>query len=494
MRTKKLFTTFVAMLITVTAIFSVSACKDGNVDDSTGNDENECKITQAFSIDLDYESEVCDVTKWILSLFSSNLGEQTYNALINATKMSDYYISKDIYLLSDGTYIVATVDSLTLQAANKVFDPESTKEELAKEKYELGTYRYETDEKGVTTLMLNNGNILKYKYDASAKTLMPSAELASGFKSELFNETEKQTFPDVSSVYTFDYSSISTDAEGESKYLGMGSYEVASETYEYTGKYEREININGTEETWPFFQFKVWYPKNIETANEKYPVVIFSNGTGTNCIEYGYVFEHLASYGFICIGNDQGTSKSGFASEQSLLLILGLNEDKDSKFYEKVDTANIGGVGHSQGGIGAVKAVTEQPHGNMYKALFIKSSVNTTQSDEWGWSYDTSKINISYFGIAGTGVYDAGNGADNAGLSSLADMQKNYNALSDDINKIFARRKDADHDHTLTYGDGYMTAWFLWQLKGDESAKALLFGPEAEILTNDKWQDVTKNF
>ena len=41
--------------------------------------------------------------------------------------------------------------------------------------------------------------------------------------------------------------------------------------------------------------------------------------------------------------------------------------------------------------------------------------------------------------------------------------------------------------------DGYMTAWMLWELQGDEEAAGAFVGEDAEILHNEKWQDVEKN-
>ena len=41
--------------------------------------------------------------------------------------------------------------------------------------------------------------------------------------------------------------------------------------------------------------------------------------------------------------------------------------------------------------------------------------------------------------------------------------------------------------------DGYMTAWMLYQLRGDEDASKALIGENAEILNNANWQDIEKN-
>ena len=62
-----------------------------------------------------------------------------------------------------------------------------------------------------------------------------------------------------------------------------------------------------------------------------------------------------------------------------------------------------------------------------------------------------------------------------------------------DTTKIRARIKGAEHEDMLTLTDGYMTAWFLYHLQGDEEAGTVFFGGDAEILHNANWQDVQKN-
>ena len=44
-------------------------------------------------------------------------------------------------------------------------------------------------------------------------------------------------------------------------------------------------------------------------------------------------------------------------------------------------------------------------------------------------------------------------------------------------------------------GDPYMTAWFEYWLKNDQEAGKVFLGEDAELLKNDRWQDVRiKNF
>lgn len=62
--------------------------------------------------------------------------------------------------------------------------------------------------------------------------------------------------------------------------------------------------------------------------------------------------------------------------------------------------------------------------------------------------------------------------------------------MPEGVDKVIARRTDADHGDMLYTADGYMTAWFMYWLKGDEAAGKAFFGENAELLSNPNWQDV----
>ena len=98
--------------------------------------------------------------------------------------------------------------------------------------------------------------------------------------------------------------------------------------------------------------------------------------------------------------------------------------------------------------------------------------------------------------VAGTLKADAGDGVEgssNVGIAPLFSLQDNYAAISDGVEKVMARRVGADHGDMLVYADGYMTAWMMYQLKGDADAAKVCVGEDAEILANTNWQDVAKN-
>lgn len=400
--------------------------------------------------------------------------EDVRETLTNAKTPEAYYESRSFFFLTDGTFVVAEKDSAAVREFNKALSSGNvTDDELKKEKYSSGGYKITaTDDENEYTVMASGGT--SFTYNVEEKRLIG----AHMFEEEVY-DLDTRTVPEYTNNY--DYSAISTGGEIEKKYMGYGNYTVSSDVY-------REKDSQS------MFIHKVWYPTELVTNTEgkKYPLVVMSNGTGTICTAYEYVFKHLASWGFIVVGNDEWMSYEGRASETSLTLMLSLNEDKNSKFYNKIDTDNIGGAGHSQGGCGAIKAVLNMEHGDMYKALYIASNTPTDDSTDEVWYYDAEKIKIPYFAVAGTGDTDAGNGT-NAGLASLASLQSTYDKISSS-DKMIARRKDADHGEMLTYGDAYMTAWFMWHLKGDEEAKAAFYGENAEILSNKQWQDISKSF
>lgn len=52
-----------------------------------------------------------------------------------------------------------------------------------------------------------------------------------------------------------------------------------------------------------------------------------------------------------------------------------------------------------------------------------------------------------------------------------------------------ARRNNADHGDMLYFSDGYVTAWIMYWLQGDEYAGEAFFGEDAEILKNGLYQN-----
>lgn len=273
----------------------------------------------------------------------------------------------------------------------------------------------------------------------------------------------------------------------EAEYTAMGDYEVSYAEYPAL-----DVLIK---------QYKVWYPSALEEGSQEWPIVVMANGTGVPASRYEPIFQHLASWGFVVIGNEQQASWQGDGSEGALELLIRLNEDPESAFYQKLDLECVGAAGHSQGAIGAINGVTSQPNGWRYKALYTASTPSSRYAMTLNWNYDVSKIQIPYFMAAGTGLLDAGEeglpevveDTQEISISPLWSQEENYSLIPNTTPKLRARRTGADHAEMLPWGDGYMTAWFMYWLQGDQEAGKAFFGEGAEILSNPCWQDLEKN-
>ena len=265
--------------------------------------------------------------------------------------------------------------------------------------------------------------------------------------------------------------SVETGGEIETKYMDNGSFEVAVCD---------EPVLQG------FQKYMIYYPVELETTNRQYPVIVICNGSGTPISKYPAVPKHYASWGFIVIGTEEEYDWNGFAAEMSIRHLQRLNdneqieEGKANIFYQKVDFSNVGIVGHSQGGVGVLNAITAQAHKDVYKAAVSLSPTNKELAHNLEWDYDAALVDTPIMLIAGAG------GGDDWVVTG-DQLENIYNDIAG--NKIMVRRNNTPHGEVLYSEDGYVTAWFMWHLQGDEEAAKAFAGDGVEILTNPLYQD-----
>ncbi len=275
------------------------------------------------------------------------------------------------------------------------------------------------------------------------------------------------------------YTQFQSDSELEKKYAGLGDYEVSVMAVKSEDKSIGNIRI--------------WYPSEMEN---RYPLIVVVNGSNTAALNYEPYFERLASWGFVVVGNDDRQAGAGISTSLTLDYMLEQNQNSDSLFYEKIDVQNIGIAGYSQGGVGAVRAVTECGNSGLYKTIFTGSAAHSYLAQMWG-GYDASKVSIPWFMAAAAGTSDDTGATDAAtewlGVAPLSSLIENYNAMPDNVFKLRARVEGAEHEEMQMKTDGYMTAWTLYQLQGDEESAKALIGENAKILRNANWQDIEKN-
>lgn len=277
--------------------------------------------------------------------------------------------------------------------------------------------------------------------------------------------------PVVPANYTQD---TETGGHIEAKYMATGSHEVS--TYE-------EPVLQG------FSKYTIDYPTELETTDEKYPVIVVCNGSGTPISKYLSVPEHFASWGFIVIGTEEEYDWSGFSAEMCIRHLQKLNDNESigenkNIFYQKVDFDNVGIVGHSQGGVGVLNAITAQKHADIYKTAVSLSPTNKELAHNLEWDYDAALVDTPILLIAGAG------GGDDWVITG-EQLQSIYSDI--DRNKVMLRRKDTPHNETLYAANGYVTAWFIWHLQDDDEAAKAFAGDNAEIYMNGLYQDQHAN-
>lgn len=210
------------------------------------------------------------------------------------------------------------------------------------------------------------------------------------------------------------------------------------------------------------------------------PTVVMVNGTGLKALHYHPVFEHLASWGFIVIGNDDSNAWNGLSALDSLDKALCQNSTEGSPLYQRIDLDRIGVVGHSQGAMGAINAATED---DRFKVLYAASCPQKSLAKKLGWSYSMKTISIPTMLVAGTEWIDRH-------ISPLDSLLLLAEELPDTTPMLLGRLKGVEHRYVLHEGDAYMTAWLRHFLTNEADAAAALTCDNPEILNNPRWQDV----
>lgn len=252
----------------------------------------------------------------------------------------------------------------------------------------------------------------------------------------------------------------------EARCLAMGAHKVQS------------LSVAAEE---PARKITCFYPEELLQHTRRWPVVVFVNGTGVMPAKYDTLFRHLASWGFIVIGNDDPSTWSGKSADMTLEWLLNEDSLEGSIFHNKVDTGRIGISGHSQGGFGVVNAITQCNNKDMYKAAVILSC-NAKPNPGLGWTANASLVQASTMIVGSTG------GVDKV-LAPIASLLELYGQIPDGVTKTLARRVKIDHGQSLYSADGYVTAWFLWHLQDDGEAAKAFAGDHPELLENKLYTD-----
>ena len=211
------------------------------------------------------------------------------------------------------------------------------------------------------------------------------------------------------------------------------------------------------------------YPKALESADRRYPVIVWANGTGCPTATYKSLLELFANAGYVVVADSSVMTADGTSQRNSIDYITNENSNSSSVFYNKIDTQKVGASGHSQGG---------------------RSCVNAAQADT------RIKCIVS---IAGASSAEEANGlkAPTLYLTGTSDMivvSSQWVKPSYDVTAgraVYASLKGAAHTVCMTNPEklsGYCISWFDAYLKNDSSAKAV-FADGGKLANDPDWQD-----
>lgn len=212
----------------------------------------------------------------------------------------------------------------------------------------------------------------------------------------------------------------------------------------------------------------IYYPAELKTSNNAYPVVVWANGTGCVTLLYTKLLKSIAQAGYIVVADTTVMSADGKKQIDSIDYILAENKNADSVFYGKVDANNICAAGHSQGGRSAINAAAVDKR--ITCILSIAGSSNTAEA---------TPVTCPVFFITGT--------ADLVVLSSMW-VKPSYRAVQGSA--VYASLKTGVHTTCIFNPkriSGYCISWLNANLKNSKT-DALKFAPDGALSKDTNWK------
>jgi hypothetical protein len=248
---------------------------------------------------------------------------------------------------------------------------------------------------------------------------------------------------------------IATPGPTDSKYFSKGSHDVTIKTF-----------------TGPLNSYTMYYPSDLTTSSDKYPAITWGNGTDGVPVLYDTLLKHFASHGFVVIASNSTMTGDGSAIIAGAEWLISENSSSGSFLYGKIDTANIGATGHSQGGGGAINAGKNQ-------AIKCTAPIAPMPVVMFG-------VKMPMFLVTGS-----------ADMIIPTITVKTMIYILSAAPTILAELKGATHLTVMsnpTNIAGYVVAWFYAQLKGDENAKGIFYGYDYRLQSDSNWNVSRKKF
>ncbi|WP_230981510.1 poly(ethylene terephthalate) hydrolase family protein [Echinicola salinicaeni] len=224
---------------------------------------------------------------------------------------------------------------------------------------------------------------------------------------------------------------------------------------------------------------------------EKLPIIAWGNGACANSPwEHVNFLSEVASHGFLVIAIGpmpaEGEKKKGKSYSSQLIdaieWAIASNKDEDSPYYGKVDTAHISVSGMSCGGLQTLEAA---PDPRVTTVVVCNSGILPYPGAGMPGMPQIKKEQLEK--LHSPTLYLLGGESDIAYKNGMDDFERI------DHVPVFVGNMDVGHAGTYAQPHGgefarVATAWYLWQLKGDQEAAALFQGKPSSLSQSPLWK------
>ena len=229
-------------------------------------------------------------------------------------------------------------------------------------------------------------------------------------------------------------------------------------------------------------RFNIYRPKNLANSGYCHPILVWANGHTDNpepnpplcvvgdgkwCGQYLPMVNHLASHGFVVIASLSTTTSKGdpLPTIAGLDWLLKQSEDSTSPYYHRLDAANIGQLGHSEGAMSTCMVASEP----RYKALAALCGTRTLT------------------GVHTPMLFFCG-GKD---TTVKCDGVRDVFLTVKDQPAFFINELNSDHGSWVYQGPNGVSlslaaAWFRVHLMGDTANRKYFYGPSCTFCTDSR--------
>jgi hypothetical protein len=251
-----------------------------------------------------------------------------------------------------------------------------------------------------------------------------------------------------------------------------------------------------TENTLP--THTVFRPKDLGVFGKKnkLPIIAWGNGACANSPwEHVNFLSEVASHGFLVIAigpMPQEGQRGGGKSTSSQLIdainwAIAQNNDKTSPYYNKIEITKIAVSGMSCGGLQTLETA---PDPRVTTAVICNSGILGNQGSGMAGMPNLTKDHL--LKLHTPTLYILGGETDIAYGNGMDDFKR--------INHVpvFVANMNVGHGGTYSQPHGgefakVATAWYKWQLKGDDEAGKMFTGEPCGLSQNPNWKTEKKN-